>query len=285
MTRELISNLEWFSGAMGQDFLYQIFIWKEDGLYYYAEMRDHGMKFDKVPAPPGGSLDLGAIFYFPLPPKTTVAPYPLPKDSFVRGPELWVAKYHRIPADAVSEFLTMTAKEISLLEILKETPHPNLAEYLGCVRDGESGLGAGLCFKRYECTLYEAVIGNKPFNSEAILEGVTRGIEHLNSLGWVYGNIHPTSVMLASDGTPVVNRLYASLKEGTETIFLKKDPVDGFLKLHHHTASTQDDTKALEEFRKWLQHRKVGFVLIVTDSSDFFDQVESVISFGTCVVC
>ena len=44
-------------------------------------------------------------------------------------------------------------QEISVLEVLRRNPHPNIARFLGCLVDETTGLVTGICIKRYPYTL------------------------------------------------------------------------------------------------------------------------------------
>ncbi|RAL00173.1 kinase-like protein [Aspergillus ibericus CBS 121593] len=125
-------------------------------------------------------------------------------------------------------------REVTVCEILRNNPHPNLATYYGCQET--NGRVSGLCFKRYTCTLLEKAnpghlnkeefrLSGREHVGEAIrscLDGILDGIRHLHSLGFVHNDINPANIMFDEDGGPVIidfdscRRIGESLK-GTET--------------------------------------------------------------------
>ncbi|PYI01510.1 hypothetical protein BO78DRAFT_411418 [Aspergillus sclerotiicarbonarius CBS 121057] len=162
-------------------------------------------------------------------------------------------------------------REVSICEILRGNPHPNIAAYYGCQESG--GRVSGLCFKRYTTTLLDRFnprhlnkegfrLRRREFVSDedgdrmkGIVDGIRDGITHLHSLGLVHNDINPANVMFDESGDGVVpviidfdscRRIGESLSE-TETKRTHQwhDP-------KVESAVEKNDLDAWEELRIWL---------------------------------
>lgn len=156
-------------------------------------------------------------------------------------------------------------REITVCELLRKHPHPNIAAYYGCQET--RGRVSGLCFKRYRTTLLEEYMpqslnkGNFPSTrhgvvnvnrARAYLEDILKGIRHLHSLGLVHNYVNPANIMLDGDGTAVLvdldscRRIGESLGETrTKRTHHWHDPgVD--------IALVKNDMDAWEEWKTWL---------------------------------
>ena len=67
---------------------------------------------------------------------------------FIKQPRL--VGYDKTGGQGIAE---RVQQEILVLEALHRNPHPNIAQYLGCLVDDVTGLVTGICIKRYPCTL------------------------------------------------------------------------------------------------------------------------------------
>lgn len=67
----------------------------------------------------------------------TLAPNPIPVDTYVKRPSL--ISYDEKDSTSISELML---EEARICEILREHPHPNIAQYLGCLV--ENGRISGL---------------------------------------------------------------------------------------------------------------------------------------------
>lgn len=76
------------------------------------------------------------------------APNPLPANSYVKTPSLIDYNEETAARSPPSDLLL---EEARICEILRKNPHPNIAEYLGCVVNGNRI--SGLCFVKYNATL------------------------------------------------------------------------------------------------------------------------------------
>ncbi|PWY85857.1 hypothetical protein BO94DRAFT_467555 [Aspergillus sclerotioniger CBS 115572] len=159
-------------------------------------------------------------------------------------------------------------REVTVCEILRNNPHPNIAVYYGCQET--RGRVSGLCFKRYTETLLERV-NPQHLNKEGFrrsgrelvdemvragLDGVREGIKHLHSLGWVHNDINPANVMFdgggGGDGRVVIVdfdscRRVGECLRGTETKRTHQWHNPGV-----ERAVEKNDLDAWEELRIWL---------------------------------
>ena len=120
----------------------------------------------------------------------TLAPYPLPSDIFFKKPSLI-----GLGSETGPKPREVLLHEAHMCEILRRHPHPNIASYLGCVRD--KGLITGLCFVRYKETLSDRLRdSNRPLNLHSCLKGVKNGLDHLHDLGLYHNYINLANIML-----------------------------------------------------------------------------------------
>jgi len=123
-------------------------ILKDDKQYYHARTP---RRCRSIP-----NIDLSTIELNPIPIKKvwptfsnqfSRAPYPLPSNTFIKRPSL--LDYGDTPAS--EDLGSLILNEARVCEIIKTAPHPNIAEYMGCLV--EEGAITGLCFVCYEDTL------------------------------------------------------------------------------------------------------------------------------------
>lgn len=138
----------------------------------------------------------------------TLAPRPLPKDTFVKKPSLvgYCSEAGHKPRE-------MLAHEAQMCEILRRHPHRNIASYLSCICD--EGLVTGLCFVRYNETLLSRLRdSNRPLNLRSCLKSVENGLDHLHNLGLNHNDINPANIMLDSEDVPIIIDFDSCQREG-----------------------------------------------------------------------
>ena len=199
---EIVDNTRTFREVDGKlEFYRNTLILKKGDVFYYAftyvrrqlirkikidELDVHPIPIDTI-CPPY-SLDL------------TLAPDPLPQNCYVKGPRYIEYKpdapVGRRPCDRLM-------KEIRICEILKEHPHPNIAQYMGCtVHNNRIN---GLVFTKYHTTLADRFEDkHRPLRPAFYLEGIESGLKHLHGLGLIHNDINPSNIMLRNDDTPVI---------------------------------------------------------------------------------
>ena len=100
-----------------------------------------------------------------------------------------------------------------MCEILRRHPHPNIASYLGCVRD--EGLVTGLCFVRYKEDSSDRLgDSSRPLNLRSCLEGVKDGLDHLHNLGLIHNDMNPANIMLDKEDVPIIIDFDSCQREG-----------------------------------------------------------------------
>ena len=190
----------------------------------------------------------------PVPPENI---NPLIPDTFTRVPLDSVthdAHYLKAPSFMYEDSLpghTFVAEcllnEATVLEKLRGHPHPNIAQYLGCiVKDSRI---AQICLKRYQCSL--ADYASQPLSEQQrreIFAGVESAVKHLHSLGLAHNDICPHNVCIDSDGRPVIDDFDSRLPFGEA--LLKGVATDAYG--GHHVSNAENDLQALEDFKHFL---------------------------------
>jgi serine/threonine protein kinase len=197
---------------MGDDFEYShttVILRRGDEFFYArtirryrssSEISSHDLDLHPIPA-----ADIWPVFSTDL----TRAPDPLPADCYVKRPSL----LHYADMTFRSQLSNLLLQEARTCELLRKNPHPNIAQYLGCII--HNNRITGLCFVRYSMTLAHGLNDNAhPLQREIILNGIALGIEHLHGLGIIHNDVNPSNIMLKSDDTPVIIDFDSSLREG-----------------------------------------------------------------------
>lgn len=148
-------------------------------------------------------------------PSFTRAPEPLPPTSYVKQPSLLDyessdSSHHH------TEFLNEILSEIRMCEVLRQNPHANIAQYLGCNINNEGRI-SGIVFVRYPITLGQLLKDRTPFNRQRCLDGITAGIGHMHDLGLIHNDINPVNIMMdgvREDTKPIIIDFDSCRKEG-----------------------------------------------------------------------
>ncbi|PXF45624.1 Serine/threonine-protein kinase 16 [Gracilariopsis chorda] len=100
-------------------------------------------------------------------------------------------------------FRDILLHEAEIGEVLRKSPHPHIASYLGCAVD--DGKIVGLCWQNYRLSLKEKM-GQLSSVSEVklLVNGIVQGINHIHSLGYCHNDINPSNIRFADDGKPVI---------------------------------------------------------------------------------
>ncbi|KAL9045394.1 MAG: hypothetical protein Q9214_001552 [Letrouitia sp. 1 TL-2023] len=215
----------------------------QDAQYYYA-ISSHKMcklsdidqsALEPVPIP---NSDIQPIF-----PTTglTRAPEPLPQDCYIKRPRL--TNY-----DNGDKFIaSIMLHEAEICERLKNSPHPNIARFLGCVV--EDGRMTGLCFVRYGETLSEMVERGRSFDKGSCLEDIRAGIQHLHGLGIIHCDISPYNIFSGGDGF-VVGDFDSCTQEG-DKMGLKGGCIN-WAEECFDAARPENDWNALDKIKAFL---------------------------------
>ena len=136
--------------------------------------------------------------------------------------------------------------EVRVCEILKRSPHPNLASYLGCVVD--HGRITGICYELVESSLeYVAA----PLDVEKYVADVRKGLEHLHSLGLSHNDISPSNILVREDNSAVIIDFDACLPVGEK---LHKWAPDGFAR-DSAISDPENDWFGLRMVEAWMVER------------------------------
>ncbi|KAF1992731.1 serine/threonine-protein kinase-like protein [Amniculicola lignicola CBS 123094] len=184
----------------------------------------------------------------PFPMGFTQAPDPLPLNCHIKRPAL----IHYGDTEASSKFSCLLSNETEVCEILRKSPHPNIAYYYGCVV--HNGRITGLCFARYGENLLERVNNDsRDLNADLCLRKIQSGISHLHSLGLIHCDINPMNVVMDGD-TPVIVDFDSCRREGERLGF--KAGTRGWTDESFTVARRENDQYGLSMIRDFLSQRK-----------------------------
>jgi len=225
-------------------------ILREGDQYYYAIARRRyfaGSKVDPLELDP---VLIPASHIWPLFPRHfTRAPEPLPQDCYVKRPSLLYYGDTEVSTDLSSLLLN----EAEVCEILRASPHPNIAQYLGCIV--EDGRITGLCFVKYGMNLSERVTkGSRSFDTDDFLRGIEKGIRHLHSLGLIHCDINPTNILTNGDA-PVICDFDSCRREGEKLGF--KAGTMGWTSEDFEFARPENDQYGLSKIRDFLFQKAI----------------------------
>ena len=138
--------------------------------------------------------------------------------------------------------------EAEVCEILRASPHPNIAQYLGCIVENDGIMG--LCFVKYGMNLYERVTkDSRHFDTNLILRGIQEGIWHLHSLGLIHCDINPANIVV--DGYTLVIVDFDSCPPNGEKLGIKGG-TPGWTREDFEFARPENDEYGLTKIRDFL---------------------------------
>ncbi|KAI0394415.1 hypothetical protein F5Y17DRAFT_475681 [Xylariaceae sp. FL0594] len=201
----------------------------------------------------------------PIPISAYAPPLPL---NFTRKPRLIsYDRYHQGPQPTY--IADDVLRETAVCELLRQNPHPNIAEYRGCQVSGGDKRIVGVCFAKYEQTLMQAVnphsYGKRQFQAARqdrlqsyrhILKGVESGLRHIHKLGFAHNDINPSNIMLHGD-VPIIIDFNSSQKVGESL-----EGVGRTYEWYDETVQSslpENDLNALQEIRVWLFEDSTAF--------------------------
>lgn len=199
---EILEYSEAFVEKNGDlDFSHTKIIIRRGSLHYYAISSNRYHTASEIDPEALQQVPILSSRIWPaFPSDLTRVPEPLPDDCYVKRPCLL---YYGDSEEAPTELATLTFHEAKTCEILKKSPHPNIAQYLGCLVN-EHNRTKGLCFKRYEETLAQMVGRAHHFDRNLCLESIRLGIKHLHGLGIIHCDINPHNIFVDGDQTEFV---------------------------------------------------------------------------------
>ncbi|PUU77423.1 serine/threonine-protein kinase-like protein [Tuber borchii] len=227
-------------------FYYTKIILREGNQYYYA--------ITSRRYPVTSKVDLDALDIVSIPPSQIWpsfptqfrrAPEPLPQDCFVKRPSL--LEYGN--TEDSNHLSSLLLNEAEVCEILRASPHPNIAQYLGCIVEDDKIMG--LCFIKYGMNLEERVTkDSRPFDAGLILLGIQEGIRHLHSLGLIHCDINPTNIVMDGD-TPIIVDFDSCRRKGEKLGTMKVETPD-WTREDFEFAMPENDEYGLSKIRDFL---------------------------------
>lgn len=177
----------------------------------------------------------------------TLAPSPTPNGFHKKVVQL---SEHR------SQYLL---QEIKVCEILKKHPHPNVAEYRGCM--AEHGLITGLCFTAYHQTLSDRMYHDtRPFNIQACLRQIGKGLAHLHSLRLAHNDVKPANIMLdKNDNVFIID--FNSCCEIGSTEGVRGTPLWIDDSYNSKRARRENDYCGLRKIGEWIRDPRPFFLM------------------------
>ena len=169
----------------------------------YRQGNDHFLAFTRFERDSTGCVGLWNVIkveprkYCPVAPANiTQAPRSCLSTCHVKYPNLLSWSFR---LDYVKE---RTLREVAACELLAKNPHPNIAQYVGCIV--EDGFIKAIVFDKYDDDLYNKVnpegikkndfqYGEYPLerSRRALLKEISSAVVHLHSLGLVHNDIKP----------------------------------------------------------------------------------------------
>lgn len=182
--------------------------------------------------------------------------------------QVYIKRPNLIDYNANSALMERMLREIKVCEVLRHHPQANIACHKGCqVSDGRI---QGICFSKYPKSLMEKAnpkhLSKNQFAQECPLpkevidgyiSGLTLGVQHLHSLGFVHNDINPSNIMLTEDETPIIIDFESCAQIG--------EPLGGIKRTYEwhdekvRIAAVSNDLEAVEEIRSWLADESANF--------------------------
>ena len=220
-------------------------ILREGNQYYYAITSRRCPAAFKVDLHELDLVPIPASHIWPsFPAQFVRAPEPLPQDCFVKRPSL----LYYGDTEASNEVGSLLLNEAEVCEILRASPHPNIAQYLGCLVENDKIMG--LCFVKYGMNLYERVTkDSRSFDADLILRGIQEGIRHLHSLGLIHCDINPANIVMDGDIPVIVD--FDSCQRNGEKLGMKVGTLD-WTREDFEFARPENDEYGLSKIRDFV---------------------------------
>ncbi|CAI7597124.1 unnamed protein product [Penicillium palitans] len=145
-------------------------------------------------------------------------------------------------------------EEVKTCELLKNNPHPNIAQYHGCAVVDDGSIG-GIYFTKVNSArrnkidfAYERHQADRDEVNRWV-EGIARGLKHLHRLGIVHNDINPCNIMFQGD-TPVIIDFDSARPYGHDLSLVKR--THGWHDERAKVALPMNDLTALLEIQLWL---------------------------------
>jgi serine/threonine protein kinase len=134
------------------------------------------------------------------------------------------------------------------MEFLKTHPHPNIAQYYGCIVKRDRIVG--MVLDRYPKTLLQRLkMGNKDVNVNEWFKAISSAISHIHSLGYAHNDICPMNIMIDENGTPFLIDFGSCLPVGSK---LMTAGTPGWMEDDLETSQISHDEFSLGKLKIWL---------------------------------
>ncbi|KAI1767734.1 serine/threonine kinase [Hypoxylon sp. FL1150] len=219
-------------------------IFQQQDEYFYATTKQRLSASSKIDANNLHLINIPTDNIWPrFDTRFTRAPDPLPPNSYVKQPSL----LHYGDTVASLKLSELLLNEAEICETLRRHPHPNIAQYLGCIV--EAGRIRGLCFVKYSMTLPQRLKQGPSFNKDLYLQGITRGVTHLHKLGLIHNDLKPSNIMMDGDNPVIID--FDSCKREQERLGLKAG-TKGWAVEGPGFARRENDIYGLSKIREYL---------------------------------
>ncbi|KAF1994204.1 hypothetical protein P154DRAFT_448187 [Amniculicola lignicola CBS 123094] len=185
----------------------------------------------------------------------------------------------------------ITEREISICEILRAHPHPNICAYHGVsVKDNRV---TGVCFERYALTLHDMVKKGLQFDADACLAAIEAGLDHLHSLNIIHCDIKPGNIFATPYPYPnpaptssfipayqfVIGDFDSAHVKGGELRLKSGTP--GWMSKHAFNAHREVDFHGLSMVRWWLVGKGYG----VPDAQTTYEKTAVILEVADMSYC
>lgn len=188
------------------DYIHVVF---EVGNLKYSGQTAHTRRREEIDVSALENVEQIPVHHFcpPFTKELTLAPTSPPVPYYIKRQNLGFY-------DRSDSICSVMVEEARTCEVLKRSPHPNLAQYYGCeVQDGRV---TGLCFAKYSETLMSKLnprhmckrlfdsMEYPLFDPNTVLAEAENAVRHLHKVGIVHNDINPSNIMLDTEGKAVV---------------------------------------------------------------------------------
>lgn len=156
------------------------------------------------------------------------------------------------------------SREVEVCEMISKSQHPNIATYYGC--EITRGRVSGICFKRYQATIFEKfnphylnkrdfISSGRPLVHDSLvsgLDGILQAIHHLHSLGIVHNDINPANVMVDETGLLVLIDFDSCRFVGASLLETRTRRTPGWHDPKIMLSLVENDLSAFAELKIWL---------------------------------
>ncbi|KAF1841497.1 uncharacterized protein K460DRAFT_168453 [Cucurbitaria berberidis CBS 394.84] len=178
----------------------KIILRRADNEYFYAKTSLRIPQSSRIDVDQLETIPIPANHIWPLAdPTFTRAPEPLPSTCYLKRPSFLYYDETANEQDYGRQILT----EVEACEVLKLHPHPNVAQYMGCIV--EAGRIRGLCFPKYCTTLSQMLKERSYFDRSRFLREIEAGVRHMHDLGLVHNDLNPSNIMMDGDNAVIID--------------------------------------------------------------------------------